>query len=84
MNSEVAWVLVSSGTQVQLQIILDPDYLSDYLSVSCDYDKKYEIKENVIVLKRKKMFLFEKFDKNVQFNFLFLEIPKTFICVGVG
>ena len=37
MNSEVAWVLVSSGIQVQPQIILDPDYLSDYLSVSCDY-----------------------------------------------
>ena len=37
MNSEVAWVLVSSGTQVQLQIILDPDYLPDYLSVSHDY-----------------------------------------------
>ena len=31
MNFEVAWVLVSSGTQVQLQIILDPDYLSDYV-----------------------------------------------------
>ena len=28
MTSEVAWVLVSSGTQVQPQIILDPDYLS--------------------------------------------------------
>ena len=25
MNSEVVWVLVSSGTQVQPQIILDPD-----------------------------------------------------------
>ena len=34
MNSEVPWVLVSSGIQVQLQIILDPDYLADYLSVS--------------------------------------------------
>ena len=31
MNSEVAWVLVSSGTQVQPQIIIDPDYLPDYL-----------------------------------------------------
>ena len=29
--SEVAWELVSSGAQVQLQIILDPDYLPDYL-----------------------------------------------------
>ena len=37
MNSEVAWVLVSLGTQVQPQKILDPDYLPDYLSVSYDY-----------------------------------------------
>ena len=32
MYFEVAWVLASSGTQVQPQIILDPDYLPDYLS----------------------------------------------------
>ena len=38
MNAEVAWVLVSSGTQVQPQVILDQDYLPDYLSVSYDYD----------------------------------------------
>ena len=37
MYSEVAWVLVSSGIQVQLQIILKPDYLPDYLSVSYHY-----------------------------------------------
>ena len=37
MYSEVAWVLLSSGTQVQPQIILDPDYLPDYLSVSYDH-----------------------------------------------
>ena len=37
MYSEVAWVLASLGTQVQLQIMLDPGYLSDYLSVSYDY-----------------------------------------------
>ena len=37
INYEIAWVLVSSGTQVQPQIILDPDYLPDYLSVSYDY-----------------------------------------------
>ena len=36
MYSKVAWVLVSSGTQVQPQVILDPDYLLDYLSVSYD------------------------------------------------
>ena len=37
MYAELAWVLVSSGTQVQPQVILDPDYLPDYLSVSYDY-----------------------------------------------
>ena len=37
MYAEVAWVLVSSGNQVQPQIILDPDYFKDYLSVSYDY-----------------------------------------------
>ena len=37
MYAEVAWELVSSGTQVQPQVIFDPDYLPDYLSVSYDY-----------------------------------------------
>ena len=37
MNSEVAWVVVSLETQIQLQIILDPDFLPDYLSVSYNY-----------------------------------------------
>ena len=37
VNSEVAWLLISLGIQVQLQIILNPDYLPDYLSVSYDY-----------------------------------------------
>ena len=36
---EVAWALVSSGTQVQPQIIPDPDYLPDHLSVSYDCGK---------------------------------------------
>ena len=40
MYAEVAWVLVSLGTQVQLQVILDPDYLPDYPSVSYDYEKR--------------------------------------------
>ena len=40
MYSEVAWVLVSSETQFQPQIILVPDYLPDYLSVSYDYNSK--------------------------------------------
>ena len=34
-------VLVSSRTQVQSQIILNPDYLPDYLFVSYDYGKTY-------------------------------------------
>ena len=38
MYSEVAWVLVSSETQVQPQLILDPDYTPDCFSVSYDYD----------------------------------------------
>ena len=36
--AEIAWVLVFSGTQVQPQVILDPDYLPDYLSVYYDYE----------------------------------------------
>ena len=38
MYAEVAWVIVSSATQAQLQITLDLDYLPDYLHVSYDYD----------------------------------------------
>ena len=37
MYSEVVWVLVSSGTQARPQIILDPEYLPNYLPVSYDY-----------------------------------------------
>ena len=37
MNAKVAWVLVSLGTQVQPQEILDPDYLSNYFSGSYEY-----------------------------------------------
>ena len=37
MYAEVTWVLVSSGTQVQPPIILDPDYLPDYPSITYDY-----------------------------------------------
>ena len=48
-NSEIAWVLVSSGTQVQPQIILNPDYLPDYLPISYDYGlRDYEV-ETVLV-----------------------------------
>ena len=37
MYAGVAWVPVSLGTQVQPQVILSPNYLPDYLSVSYDY-----------------------------------------------
>ena len=37
MNSEVAWILAFSGTQVQPQIILDQDHPPDYLLVSYGY-----------------------------------------------
>ena len=37
INAELARILVSLGTKVQSQIILDPDYLPDYISVSYDY-----------------------------------------------
>ena len=43
MYAEVAWILVSSGTQVQPQLILDPHYLPDYISVSYGYDSAEEI-----------------------------------------
>ena len=33
MNSEVSWVLVSSETQVQLQIILNPDCLPEFQTI---------------------------------------------------
>ena len=37
INCKEAWVLASSGTQIQLQIILDLDYLPDCLSYDYDY-----------------------------------------------
>ena len=45
MYAEVAWGLVFSVTQVQPEVILDPDYLQCYLSISYDYEKtlKHEI-----------------------------------------
>ena len=50
MYSEVAWVLVFAGTQVQPQIILAPDYLPDYLFVFYEYEKmvRHTFKNNVM------------------------------------
>ena len=44
MYAEVTWVLVSSGTQVQSQTTLDPDYLPGYLSVSYDHGAYFTTK----------------------------------------
>ena len=46
MYAEIAWVLVSSGAQFQPQVLLDPDYLLDYLFVSYDYSATHERKVN--------------------------------------
>ena len=40
MYSEVAWVLLPLGAQVQPQIILEPGYRPDCFSVSYGYDEK--------------------------------------------
>ena len=40
MYAEVAWVIASLRTQFQSQIILDLDYLPDYLSISYNYGFK--------------------------------------------
>ena len=45
MCSDAAWILVSSGTQVQSQIILDPDCLPSYLSGPYDYGLKFGLYE---------------------------------------
>ena len=37
MYAEIAWVLVSWRNQVQPELILDQDYLPEYLPVSYDY-----------------------------------------------
>ena len=52
MCAEIAWALVSSGTQVQPQVILDPDYLPDYLFVSNDYVLSYFDYNSVVYWKR--------------------------------
>ena len=44
MYTEETWALVSSGTQVRPEVILDPEYLPDYLSISSDYDHEFFFK----------------------------------------
>ena len=63
MNSEVAWVLVSSGTQFQPQIIHDPDKLPDYLFVSYDYDLNFSVETKI-----KPLFLISYFNLSKKRN----------------
>ena len=46
---DVCWGSVSSGTQVQPQVILDPDHLPGYLSVSYD-DANSKLKSKKFIL----------------------------------
>ena len=48
--SEVAWVLVSSGTELQKHTILELKYFPNYLSVSYDYDYMLLYKKNYFIL----------------------------------
>ena len=63
MYAGITWVLVSSGTQVQPQKILDPDYLSDYPFVSYDYARKEYIVQ-------------EAMGRKLLFGIIFLVLPK--------
>ena len=62
-TSDVCWGSLGTstlGTQVQPQVILDPDYLPDYLSVSYDYGptQRFFLKRRVLslIMKTKKNF----------------------------
>ena len=54
MYSEVGVLLVSSGTQVQPQVVLEPNYLPYYLSVSIFSNPKHgdNFMLKVIILKK--------------------------------
>ena len=67
MYAEAPWVLVSSETQVQSQVILDPDYLPDYLSGSHVYGFI-----NLFI------FLNTLKKSRCRFAYLFVSFPKSF------
>ena len=71
MYTEIPWVLVSSGTQVQPQIILDPDYLLDYPflmtieninSNKCGMRRSYVIAQQYFKKFCKNYVVFERYD----------------------
>ena len=49
MCAEVAWVLVSLGTKIQVQIRLDLDYLPDYPSICYCYGDNKNAKISVLL-----------------------------------
>ena len=89
MYAEVPWVLAFSGTQVQQQVILNPDYLPDYLSISYDYGYTY------VQIKFLDNFFFQKFSTPTFYNspffgfylhffklFVFLPLPSLIAHFG--
>ena len=60
MYSEVAWVLISPETQVHPQIILEPDYLPNYLSVFYDYGEYFSCHKKKKIALFKEEFLYRK------------------------
>ena len=67
MYFEVIWVLLSLETPFQPQIILDPDYLPDYLAASCDYGKSNQTMKfgQLIEYNMKNIFFLKSHTKNV-------------------
>ena len=91
-TSDVCWGTLGTsifGTQVQQQVILDPDYLPDYLSVSYDYGYTY------VQIKFLDNFFFQKFSTPTFYNspffgfylhffklFVFLPLPSLIAHFG--
>ena len=81
MYGEVAWILVSSETQVQLQVIRDPDYLPDYLSVCYDYGiTKYICQKKPLTFRRETITVMSSVGSNKTASLPNLE----FVFKGVG
>ena len=58
------WLVPESNLEQKIQ--------SSTISIEVLHTCKMKSKKKIVVLKSKKSFLFEKIDKNIQFNYLFL------------
>ena len=76
--AEITWELVSSVTHVQLQIILDPEYLPDYLSVSSDYDIREHASLRYVFSWRGAVKCLSRFDIRISYVFVILILPVFF------